>query len=436
VFNKLFFPEAEPSSGTLLALATYGVGFAARPFGGIIFGHFGDRIGRKTMLVLSLLIMGVATFLIGLMPTYDAIGIWAPILLVVQRIAQGIGVGGEWGGAVLMSVEHAPKGRRGFFGSWPQMGVPAGLFLSTVVFLIVQEVTSDEAFLSWGRRVPFLLSAVLIAVGLFVRLRLYESPAFQRVKDTGTEADPGRAAQVPARGAAGHGDARGRERHLLHPDGVRAGVRQRGAEAAQEHHAVGRGHRRLAGAGHHPLVRVAVGPGRPAAAVPRWALFSLVFAFPFFLLLNTKTALLIWLAIVLGVNVGHDLMYGPPGRVLRRAVRHQGPLQRGLARLPARLGVCRRVRPADRGRPAEVVGLAGRGRLHGPDGGDHGGGDLAGVRDLPERHLPRRPPRAGAGLGEGQPRSSCLRTLPRALRGKASVELRRVDPCRQVDLPV
>src|SRR5829696_1851601 len=188
VFNKLFFPEAEPSSGTLLALATYGVGFAARPLGGIIFGHFGDRIGRKAMLVLSLLIMGVATFLIGLMPTYDAIGIWAPIILVALRIAQGIGVGGEWGGAVLMSVEHAPRGRRGFYGSWPQMGVPAGLFLSTVVFLIVQETTSDEAFLSWGWRVPFLLSAVLIAVGLFVRLRLYESPAFQRVKDTGTEA--------------------------------------------------------------------------------------------------------------------------------------------------------------------------------------------------------------------------------------------------------
>src|SRR5262245_28226523 len=164
VFNKLFFPKAEPSSGTLLALATYGVGFAARPLGGIIFGHFGDRIGRKAMLVLSLLIMGVATFLIGVMPTYAAIGIWAPVILVALRIAQGVGVGGEWGGAVLMSVEHAPAGRRGFFGSWPQMGVPAGLFLSTVVFLIVQQTTSDEAFLSWGWRVPFLLSAILVGV--------------------------------------------------------------------------------------------------------------------------------------------------------------------------------------------------------------------------------------------------------------------------------
>ena len=131
VFGDLFFPEAKPLVGTLLAFSTYAVGFAARPIGGIVFGHFGDRIGRKSMLVLSLLIMGIATFLIGLLPTYASIGVVAPLLLVVLRFAQGIGVGGEWGGAVLMSVEHAPKGRRGFFGSWPQMGVPAGLLLST-----------------------------------------------------------------------------------------------------------------------------------------------------------------------------------------------------------------------------------------------------------------------------------------------------------------
>src|ERR671923_381302 len=188
VFNKLFFPKVEPSSGTLLALAPYGVGFAARPLGGIVFGHFGDRIGRKAMLVLSLLIMGVATFLIGAMPTYAAIGIWAPIILVLLRIAQGIGVGGEWGGAVLMSVEHAPRGRRGFFGSWPQMGVPAGLLLSTTVFAVVQAVTSEAAFMAWGWRVPFLASIVLVAVGLFIRLKLMESPAFERVKETKTEA--------------------------------------------------------------------------------------------------------------------------------------------------------------------------------------------------------------------------------------------------------
>ncbi len=187
-FGDLFFPNAEPLVGTLLAFSTYAVGFAARPIGGVVFGHYGDRIGRKSMLVLSLLIMGVATFLIGILPTYASIGVVAPMLLVVLRFAQGIGVGGEWGGAVLMSVEHAPKGRRGFFGSWPQMGVPAGLLLSTAVFAIVQAMTSEAAFMSWGWRVPFLVSAVLVGVGLFIRLKLMESPAFQRVKETNTEA--------------------------------------------------------------------------------------------------------------------------------------------------------------------------------------------------------------------------------------------------------
>src|SRR4028118_598787 len=132
VFNQLFFPQFAPLTGTLAAFATFAVGFFARPVGGVVFGHFGDRIGRKTMLVLTLLIMGVATFLMGLVPTYETIGVWAPILLVVLRIFQGFGVGGEWGGAVLMAVEHSPRGRRGFYGSWPQMGVPAGLLLGTL----------------------------------------------------------------------------------------------------------------------------------------------------------------------------------------------------------------------------------------------------------------------------------------------------------------
>src|ERR671912_422259 len=186
VFGSLFFPEATPLGGTLLAFATYGVGFFARPVGGIIFGHYGDRIGRKTMLVLSLLIMGVATFLIGLLPTFESVGILAPILLVGLRLFQGIGVGGEWGGAVLMAVEHAPTGRRGFYGSWPQMGVPAGLVLSTVVFALFEQLP-EEQFLAWGWRVPFLLSIILVAVGLYIRLRLMESPAFREVEETHTE---------------------------------------------------------------------------------------------------------------------------------------------------------------------------------------------------------------------------------------------------------
>jgi MFS transporter, MHS family, shikimate and dehydroshikimate transport protein len=188
VFNKLFFPEFSPLAGTLLAFSTYAVGFLARPIGGIVIGHYGDKIGRKSMLILSLLIMGIATFLIGLLPTYNAIGVAAPILLVILRLAQGFGVGGEWGGAVVLAVEHAPPGKRGFYGAWPQMGVPAGLLLSTGVFTLFNASLSDAAFLSWGWRVPFLLSIVLVAVGLFIRLRIMETPAFQRVKDTRSEA--------------------------------------------------------------------------------------------------------------------------------------------------------------------------------------------------------------------------------------------------------
>src|SRR5262245_54031022 len=157
VFNRLFFPNVDPLLGTLSSYGTFAVGFVARPIGGLIFGHFGDRVGRKSMLVYSLLIMGVATALIGCLPTYDAIGLWAPVLLVLMRLAQGVGVGGEWGGAVLMAVEHSGGERRGFHGSWPQMGVPAGLLLSTLVFTAVSSALPEAEFLRWGWRVPFLL---------------------------------------------------------------------------------------------------------------------------------------------------------------------------------------------------------------------------------------------------------------------------------------
>ena len=177
VFNQLFFPSETPLAGTLTAFATFGVGFFFRPVGGMIFGHYGDKLGRKTILVLTLLIMGVATFLIGILPTYDTIGILAPILLVVLRIFQGIGVGGEWGGAALMVVEHAPDDRRGFYGSWPQMGSSAGNLLAAGSFAAVSALP-EEQFLAWGWRIPFLLSAILIVVGLFIRLKIAETPAF------------------------------------------------------------------------------------------------------------------------------------------------------------------------------------------------------------------------------------------------------------------
>src|SRR5437870_1237574 len=181
IFGRLFFPNYDPLTGTLASFGTYAVGFAARPIGGIVCGHFGDKIGRKSMLILTLLIMGIATFLIGCLLTYNQIGIWAPILLIVLRIAQGFGVGGEWGGAVLMAVEHSPKGKRGFYGSWPQIGVPAGLLLSTVIFAQISKLP-DEALLTWGWRVAFLLSFVLVGVGLFIRLAVVEPPMFAEMK--------------------------------------------------------------------------------------------------------------------------------------------------------------------------------------------------------------------------------------------------------------
>jgi metabolite-proton symporter len=187
VFNRLFFPTFDPLMGTLLSLGTYSVAFVARPIGGIVIGHYGDKIGRKSMLVLTLIVMGVATFLIGLLPTYSAIGPVAPILLVLLRIAQGFGVGGEWGGAVLMAVEHAPPGKRGFYGSWPQIGVPAGLLLSTIVYFPFSRLP-EASFLSWGWRVPFLLSILLVVVGLIIRVRILETPAFERLKEARQEA--------------------------------------------------------------------------------------------------------------------------------------------------------------------------------------------------------------------------------------------------------
>jgi metabolite-proton symporter len=188
VFNKIFFPSFEPLVGTLLAFATYAVGFIARPLGGLIFGHYGDRIGRKNVLVVTLLLMGIATFLIGLMPTYASIGVWAPILLVALRFLQGLGLGGEWGGAVLMTMESGDPNRRGFNASWPQVGVPLGLLLANGVLSLMGVLTNEPAFLSWGWRVPFLLSGVLVIVGLWIRLTIAESPLFREVEESHAKA--------------------------------------------------------------------------------------------------------------------------------------------------------------------------------------------------------------------------------------------------------
>jgi MFS transporter, MHS family, shikimate and dehydroshikimate transport protein len=314
VFNELFFPDAEPLIGTLLAFSTYAVGFAARPLGGVVFGHFGDRVGRKSMLVLSLLIMGVATFLIGCMPTHADIGVLAPILLVVLRFAQGIGVGGEWGGAVLMATEHAPKGRRGFFGSWPQMGVPAGLLISTVVFQQVEGSMSEAAFMSWGWRIPFLASAILVIIGLVIRLKIMESPAFERVKETKTEAEKPIVDVV-----------RKYPRDVITAMGMR--VAENGAFYILTVFTLAYGEDEL-GLSHETMLNgVIIAAAIGLVTVPLWgwlsdhvgrkplylagAVVTTLWAFPLFGLMNTESPILIYLAIAVGVNIGHDLMYGP-----------------------------------------------------------------------------------------------------------------------------
>jgi MFS transporter, MHS family, shikimate and dehydroshikimate transport protein len=184
VFNKLFFPNFDPLAGTLASLATYAVGFLARPLGGALFGHFGDRLGRKSMLILTLLTMGLTTFVIGLLPTYSTIGILAPILLIVLRLIQGIGLGGEWGGAALIVLEHSPPGKRGFYGSFVQIGFPIGLVLATLSFALVTKLPEAD-LLAWGWRIPFLVSIVLLGIGTFVRARVDETPVFESLKAGG-----------------------------------------------------------------------------------------------------------------------------------------------------------------------------------------------------------------------------------------------------------
>jgi MHS family shikimate/dehydroshikimate transporter-like MFS transporter len=318
VFNQLFFPNVDPLTGTLAAFGTYAVGFVARPVGGVIFGHFGDRVGRKSMLVLTLVIMGVATFMIGLLPTYEHIGVWAAVALIVLRIAQGFGVGGEWGGAVLMAVEHAPARTRGFYGSWPQLGVPAGLLLSTAVFAVFARLPPED-FLSWGWRVPFLLSVVLVVVGLVIRLKLLETPSFTRLKETRTEV------RMPIVDVV-----RRYPRQLLLAMGVR--IAENGAfyiysvfvllYATQQVHM----ERDVV------LNAILLGAACELVAIPLYgalsdrigrrpvylfgAITTALFAFPLFWLLDTGSPPLVWLALIAAFAVSHAAMYAPQGAFL------------------------------------------------------------------------------------------------------------------------
>jgi metabolite-proton symporter len=314
IFGRLFFPTFDPLTGTMAALGTYAVGFAARPIGGIVCGHFGDRIGRKSMLVVTLLIMGIGTFLIGLLPTYDQIGIWAPALLVCLRIAQGFGLGGQWGGAVLMTVEHSPKGRRGFYGSLPQVGLPVGLLLSTLVFGFVSALP-EEAMLRWGWRVAFLISIILVGVALFVRLRVVESPAFTRVKQNR------RTAKMPVLEAL-----REHPRNVLLVMGAR--IAENGAFYLYSVFVLTFAVQPGIGFSDTVALRaVSIAAFIQIFTIPFFgalsdrvgrrpvylfgAVFTGIFAFPFFRLIETSIASLLFLSVVLALSVGHAAMYAP-----------------------------------------------------------------------------------------------------------------------------
>jgi len=302
IFNKLFFPTFDPAVGTLLAFATYALGFIARPLGGLVFGHFGDKIGRKTMLYLTLLIMGVATAAIGLLPTYDTLGIWAAVLLVTCRLIQGFGLGGEWGGAVLMAVEH-----------------PLGLVLGTLVFSLVSSFLTDAELFAWGWRIPFLFSIFLVVVGLWIRFTIGESPEFQKIKDSKQEV------KMPILDAI-----------RLYPKNILLAMGARFAEngffyiyatfvLAYATQSLGMNRQDI-------LNGVLIAAAIESFTIPAFgalsdrvgrrpvyifgAVFSALMSFPLFMLLATKNPQLGWIAIVLGLAVGHAAMYGPQASFL------------------------------------------------------------------------------------------------------------------------
>jgi metabolite-proton symporter len=313
VFGQLFFPKADPSVGTLLSFATFGVGFVARPLGGLVFGHLGDRIGRKPVLVLTLLLVGAGTFLIGLLPTYDAIGLWAPALLVLLRLVQGFGAGAEYGGAVIMAVEHAPPGRRGLYGSFAPMGVTVGILLANGVFALFASLPQEQ-FLAWGWRVPFLLSIVLIIVGFYIRAKVSETPVFSEI------AAKNKAARSPVVESV-----KQHPREFLVVVGAR--LAENGLGYLFPVFALNYMTQQL----HLPKQMILQGNmlayGFQLLAIPAFsvlsdrigrravymggALFSALFAFPFFVMVNTQSQPLIYLALILAIAVGVGAMFGP-----------------------------------------------------------------------------------------------------------------------------
>jgi MFS transporter, MHS family, shikimate and dehydroshikimate transport protein len=320
IFGPLFFSNVDPKAGVLASFATYAAGFGARPVGALVAGHFGDRVGRRTMLVASLLVMGLGTAAIGVLPTYRSVGLAAPALLVLMRLLQGVAVGAEWGGAVLMSVEHgahldrARRGRRGLFGSFPQIGSPAGMLLASGVFAMVRGTLDSEAFLAWGWRLPFLVSVVLVAIGLVIRLSLDDAPLYREVRE---RAEVARRPLVEVVST--------QRRNLWLTTGMRMSQNALYVLCttfALTYLTQGRTADPDAG-----LMAVIIASAIGLVSTPLWAVLSdrvgrrpvylggaigaSVFVGVFFVLLDTGSTALIVLAMVVTVNVFHDAMYGP-----------------------------------------------------------------------------------------------------------------------------
>ncbi|GAB2899117.1 MFS transporter [Paraburkholderia jirisanensis] len=366
VFNKIFFPALDPILGTLAAFATYGVGFIGRPLGGLIFGHFGDRIGRKSMLMTTLLLMGIPSMAIGLIPPFQSIGYWAAALLVTMRFVQGIAVGGEWGGAVLMAVEHAPAGKKGFFGSLPQTGVGFGLILSSIAMSMVAALPEAD-LLAWGWRIPFLASVLLLLIGWFIRSRVSESPDFERVKRD----------SVPVKAPLLTTFAR-------HPWTVVAIIGARTAEntwfylvaAFALSYAANQLHIPKSEVLHAITAAAAVSivtmplAGYVSDLIGQKRLFVIglvlmcLFALPFFMMLETRHVATVWWAMVLGLGVVFPILYAPESQLFASqfpaqvrysgisiSVQAAGVLGGGLAPI-----VATALLAAGRGSPAYIVG--------------------------------------------------------------------------------
>jgi len=320
IFNKLFFPNLDPLTGVLAAFATYAVGFIGRPLGGLVFGHFGDKIGRKSMLLLTLMLMGIPTVLIGLLPTYESIGYWAAIGLVILRFIQGMAMGGEWGGAVLMAVEHAPEGKKGFWGSLPQASTGGGLMLASIALGLVS-LLPEQALFSWGWRIPFLASIILLAVGWYIRVKVPESPDFEKVKQQAEEV------KVPAL-----------QVFKQHPKQLISIIVARAAENAWFYIAstftLAYTTTQLGIARQEILFATICGAAVILVMTPlcghlsdkvgqrNMFMFGLcvlaLYCYPFFSMLNTKDPVLVWTAIVLAIGVVFPIMYAPQAQLFAR----------------------------------------------------------------------------------------------------------------------